>query len=79
MPRDELPGASVHGAFACMHLTYLASRISHKQISGLNKTGPKYKHPEYNTGGPIIPHGISVALTGPAGKQAFSHNINAQN
>ncbi|KAJ3563274.1 hypothetical protein NP233_g9039 [Leucocoprinus birnbaumii] len=35
-------------------------------ISGLNKKGPKYKHPGYETGGPIIPHGISVALTGPA-------------
>jgi len=35
-------------------------------ISGLNKTGPKYKHPGYVTNAPIIPHGISVALTGPA-------------
>ncbi|KAF8592140.1 iron-containing alcohol dehydrogenase 1 [Ramaria rubella] len=35
-------------------------------ISGLNKTGPKYKHPEYLTPGPIVPHGISVALTGPS-------------
>jgi hydroxyacid-oxoacid transhydrogenase len=35
-------------------------------ISGLNKKGPKYKHPGYKTDGPIIPHGISVALTGPA-------------
>jgi len=35
-------------------------------ISGLNKTGPKYKHPEYLTPHPIIPHGISVALTGPS-------------
>ncbi|KAK2466209.1 hypothetical protein APHAL10511_001851 [Amanita phalloides] len=35
-------------------------------ISGLNKKGPKYKHPGYITGSPIIPHGISVALTGPA-------------
>ncbi|KIK06711.1 hypothetical protein K443DRAFT_129650 [Laccaria amethystina LaAM-08-1] len=35
-------------------------------ISGLNKTGPKYKHPGYVTDLPIIPHGISVALTGPA-------------
>ncbi|KAJ3563843.1 hypothetical protein NP233_g8670 [Leucocoprinus birnbaumii] len=35
-------------------------------ISGLNKKGPKYKHPGYNVDGPIIPHGVSVALTGPA-------------
>ncbi|KIJ57033.1 hypothetical protein M422DRAFT_40580 [Sphaerobolus stellatus SS14] len=35
-------------------------------ISGLNKAGPKYKHPEYLTPGPIVPHGVSVALTGPS-------------
>ncbi|KIO12955.1 hypothetical protein M404DRAFT_123702 [Pisolithus tinctorius Marx 270] len=35
-------------------------------ISGLNKKGPKYKHPGYQVNHPIIPHGISVALTGPA-------------
>ncbi|PFH52721.1 hypothetical protein AMATHDRAFT_188781 [Amanita thiersii Skay4041] len=35
-------------------------------ISGLNKKGPKYKHPGYVTSSPIIPHGVSVALTGPA-------------
>ncbi|KAG6821280.1 hypothetical protein H0H93_002390 [Arthromyces matolae] len=43
-------------------------------ISGLNKKGPKYKHPGYVIDHPIIPHGIrcldeyifSVALTGPA-------------
>ncbi|KLO19947.1 iron-containing alcohol dehydrogenase 1 [Schizopora paradoxa] len=35
-------------------------------ISGLNKAGPKYKHPGYVTDSPIIPHGVSVALTGPA-------------
>jgi hydroxyacid-oxoacid transhydrogenase len=35
-------------------------------ISGLNKKGPKYKHPGYVVDHPIIPHGISVALTGPA-------------
>ena len=29
------------------------------QISGLNKKGPKYKHPGYVIDGPIIPHGIS--------------------
>ncbi|KAJ7638810.1 iron-containing alcohol dehydrogenase-domain containing protein [Roridomyces roridus] len=35
-------------------------------ISGLNKKGPKYKHPGYVNAGYIIPHGISVAITGPA-------------
>ncbi|KAI0036725.1 iron-containing alcohol dehydrogenase 1 [Vararia minispora EC-137] len=35
-------------------------------ISGLNKKGPKYKHAGYQVDHPIIPHGISVALTGPA-------------
>ncbi|ESK95996.1 fe-containing alcohol [Moniliophthora roreri MCA 2997] len=35
-------------------------------ISGLNKKGPKYQHPGYDLGHPIIPHGVSVALTGPA-------------
>ncbi|KAJ7276397.1 iron-containing alcohol dehydrogenase 1 [Mycena haematopus] len=35
-------------------------------ISGLNKKGPKYKHPGYVNPSPIIPHGISVAITGPA-------------
>ncbi|PSS37343.1 hypothetical protein PHLCEN_2v820 [Hermanssonia centrifuga] len=35
-------------------------------ISGLNKKGPKYKHPGYLVDHPIVPHGISVALTGPA-------------
>ncbi|KAJ7068271.1 alcohol dehydrogenase [Mycena amicta] len=35
-------------------------------ISGLNKKGPKYKHPGYLNPHPIIPHGISVAITGPA-------------
>ena len=33
--------------------------ISVSQISGLNKKGPKYKHPGYVIDGPIIPHGIS--------------------
>ncbi|KAG8923385.1 hypothetical protein FRC01_012823 [Tulasnella sp. 417] len=45
-----------------VHLCHAASY----PISGLNKTGPKYKHPGYEVEKPIIPHGISVALTGPA-------------
>ncbi|KAE9410509.1 alcohol dehydrogenase [Gymnopus androsaceus JB14] len=36
------------------------------KISGLNKKGPKYKHAGYEVDHPIIPHGVSVALTGPA-------------
>ncbi|KAG9016146.1 hypothetical protein FRB93_011620 [Tulasnella sp. JGI-2019a] len=44
---------------------HLCHAISYP-ISGLNKTGPKYKHAGYVSEKPIIPHGISVALTGPA-------------
>ena len=35
-------------------------------ISGLNKKFAKYKHPGYQVTHPIVPHGVSVALTGPA-------------
>ncbi len=35
-------------------------------ISGLNKRAGKYKHAGYEVDHPIVPHGISVALTGPA-------------
>lgn len=35
-------------------------------ISGLNKKLAKYQHPGYEVTHPIVPHGISVALTGPA-------------
>lgn len=54
--------AGIGFAHAGVHLCH---GISYP-ISGLNKTGPKYRHPEYNTPNPLIPHGISVALTGPA-------------
>ena len=32
----------------------------------MNKTGPRFKAPGYVVDHPIIPHGISVALTGPS-------------
>ncbi|EPQ28439.1 uncharacterized protein PFL1_04265 [Pseudozyma flocculosa PF-1] len=35
-------------------------------ISGLNKKFAKYKHDGYEVDHPIVPHGVSVALTGPA-------------
>lgn len=35
-------------------------------ISGLNKKFGKYQHPGYQVDHPIVPHGVSVALTGPA-------------
>ncbi|CCM04793.1 uncharacterized protein FIBRA_06986 [Fibroporia radiculosa] len=35
-------------------------------ISGLNKQGPKYKYAGYDVDHPIIPHGVSVALSAPA-------------
>ncbi|KAK4699696.1 hydroxyacid-oxoacid transhydrogenase, partial [Phenoliferia sp. Uapishka_3] len=35
-------------------------------ISGLNYSKGKYQHPGYVVDHPIVPHGISVALTGPA-------------
>lgn len=32
------------------------------QISGFNKTGPKWKHPGYQVDHPIIPHGIRYVI-----------------
>jgi len=43
-------------------------------ISGLNKKGPRYQHPGYQVNHPIIPHGISVAITGPA---VFQYTTNS--
>ncbi|PPR06973.1 hypothetical protein CVT26_004293 [Gymnopilus dilepis] len=53
------------GVHLCHGMSYPASNFL-GPISGLNKKGPKYKHPGYVTDSPIIPHGVSVALTGPA-------------
>lgn len=39
-------------------------------ISGLNKTLTNYYHPGYKSDHPLIPHGLSVCLTGPGGEQA---------
>lgn len=59
MPRHELSRkVTVCGFDLCS--------CSCSQISGLNKKGPKYQHAGYQVDYPIIPHGISVALTGPA-------------
>ncbi|KAI0747049.1 alcohol dehydrogenase [Daedaleopsis nitida] len=44
---------------------HLCHAISYP-VSGLNKKGPGYKHAGYKVDHPIIPHGISVALSAPA-------------
>ncbi|KAK4056198.1 hypothetical protein OIO90_002639 [Microbotryomycetes sp. JL221] len=47
---------------AGVHLCHAASY----PISGLNYFKGRYKHSGYEVDHPIVPHGISVALTGPA-------------
>ncbi|KAF7760317.1 hypothetical protein Agabi119p4_10993 [Agaricus bisporus var. burnettii] len=78
LPRIHKYGSSDHEAreqmllaasFAGIGMGNAGCHIPHAisyPISGLNKKGPKYKHPGYVNDKPIIPHGISVALTGPA-------------
>jgi hypothetical protein len=55
------------GVHLCHGMSYPVRRELHPasygltfglQISGLNKNGPKYKHPGYITNSPLIPHGI---------------------
>lgn len=43
-------------------------------ISGLNKTGPKYRHPGYVVEKPIIPHGIRSAFWAPASLRSLKLN-----
>ncbi|KAK0467168.1 iron-containing alcohol dehydrogenase-domain containing protein [Desarmillaria tabescens] len=51
---------------ACWHHQFAGIGFGNAGISGLNKKGPKYKHPGYLVDTPIIPHGVSVSITGPA-------------
>ncbi|BGP68027.1 hypothetical protein NBRC10513v2_001348 [Rhodotorula toruloides] len=47
---------------AGVHLNHACSY----PISGLNKLKGKWQHPGYQVDHPLVPHGISVALTGPS-------------
>jgi len=63
--KQMMYGASLAGIGFGNAGVHLCHGISYA-VSGLNKTGPKYKHAGYQVSTPIVPHGISVALSGPA-------------
>jgi alcohol dehydrogenase class IV len=57
-PLADLQGFGNAGVHLCHGASY--------PISSQNKTGPKYSQAGYEVSTPLIPHGIAVALTGPA-------------
>jgi hydroxyacid-oxoacid transhydrogenase len=70
MAGTSFGSAGVHLCHGCVAIdAYICfshgSSISYP-ISGLNKKYGKYQHEGYAVDYPIVPHGISVALTGPA-------------